>query len=169
MMYARFEHQGRVRFGTVDQAQGSISEISGSPFDYSGAGGLSYPLNTVRILAPCQPSKIFAMALNYRDHLHGQEAPADPHVFVKVPSAVVGPSDEIILPAGAGRVDEEAELVVVIGKRCKNVSRSEAFGCVLGYTCGNDVSARVWQKLDRNWWRAKSSDTFAPIWALDPH
>jgi len=163
MTYARFEHQGRVCFGTVDEAQGNVTEISGTPFGHLGEKGPTRPLHAVRILAPCQPSKIFAVALNYRDHLHGQEAPAEPNIFLKVPSSVVGPEDAILLPPGAGRVDEEAELVVVIGKRCKNVPRSKALTCVLGYTCGNDVSARVWQKSDRNWWRAKSSDTFAPI------
>lgn len=163
MTYARFEHQGHVRFGVVDAALEIVHEISGTPFGDPGKHGPARPLSDVRLLAPCLPSKIFGLAFNYRDHLHGQEAPGEPQIFLKVPSALIGPGQAIVLPSGAGRVDEEAELVVVIGKRCRGVARMDALDCVLGYTCGNDVSARVWQKSDRNWWRAKSSDTFAPI------
>ena len=76
---------------------------------------------------------------------------------------MIGPGEPIVLPRGQGRVDEEAELVVVMGRRCRGVGRTEALSHVLGYTCGNDVSARVWQKNDLNWWRAKSSDTFSPL------
>jgi 2-keto-4-pentenoate hydratase/2-oxohepta-3-ene-1,7-dioic acid hydratase in catechol pathway len=163
LTYARFELQGRVRFGTLDPSRESVTEISGTPFGDPGEPGRSHALRDVRLLSPCQPSKIFALALNYRDHLHGEAPPAEPHVFVKIPSALAAPGDVIVLPSGAGRVDEEAELVVVMGRKCRGVSRKEAVHYVLGYTCGNDVSARVWQKTDRNWWRAKSSDTFAPV------
>jgi 2-keto-4-pentenoate hydratase/2-oxohepta-3-ene-1,7-dioic acid hydratase in catechol pathway len=117
----------------------------------------------VRLLAPVSPSKIFALAHNYADHLQGKSPPREPQVFLKVPSSVIGPEDTIVLPRGQGRTDEEGELVVVMGRRCRSVSRSEALAYVLGYTCGNDVSARVWQKNDLNWWRAKSTDTFSPL------
>jgi 2-keto-4-pentenoate hydratase/2-oxohepta-3-ene-1,7-dioic acid hydratase in catechol pathway len=120
-------------------------------------------LEAVRLLAPCRPTKIFALALNYRDHLAGREPPKEPQVFLKVPSAAIGPGEAIVLPQGQGRVDAEAELVVVMGKRCRAVSRADAADFILGYTCGNDVSARGWQKTDQHWWRAKSSDTFAPF------
>ena len=109
------------------------------------------------------PPRSFALAHNYGDHLQGKAPPSEPQVFLKVPSSVINPGETIVLPSGQGRVDEEAELVVVMGKRCKAVRRADALDYVLGYTCGNDVSARVWQKTDLNWWRAKSSDTFSPF------
>jgi len=172
MRIIRYEADGRARWGVVDEARGdSVREISGSPFGLreTTSSGLaegepaSHPLASVRVLAPCSPSKIFALAHNYADHLHGRPAPKEPQVFLKVPSSVIGPGDTIVLPQGQGRVDEEAELVVVMGKRCRSASAAEALSYVLGYTCGNDVSARAWQKSDLNWWRAKSTDTFSPI------
>ena len=122
-----------------------------------------YELAANPVLAPAVPSKIFALAHNYRDHLQGRPEPKEPQIFLKVPSSVISPGEPIVLPRGQGRVDEEGELVVVMGTRCRSVRREDALRCVLGYTCGNDVSARVWQKNDLNWWRAKSSDTFSPL------
>ncbi len=173
MTYARFEHQGRVSYGIVDERAGTVRPIDGTPFDGESRPGAPVPLAEVRLLSPCVPSKIFALAHNVRSHLHGKPEPQEPQVFLKVPSAVIAPGETIVLPQGQGRVDEEAEVVVVIGKRCRAVTPARALDFVLGYTCGNDVSARVWQKNDLNWWRAKSSDTFAPIgpWivtGLDP-
>jgi 2-keto-4-pentenoate hydratase/2-oxohepta-3-ene-1,7-dioic acid hydratase in catechol pathway len=103
------------------------------------------------------------MALNYKSHLGGHEAPKRPEPFFKVPSCIIGPGEPIVLPKGTSRVDEEAELVVVIGRKCSKVSKARALDYVFGYTCGNDVSARDWQRNDIQWWRAKSSDTFGPI------
>jgi 2-keto-4-pentenoate hydratase/2-oxohepta-3-ene-1,7-dioic acid hydratase in catechol pathway len=165
MTYARFEAEGRVSFGVVEA--GAVREIHGFAGEPRG-GARSFPLSSVRLLAPCLPSKIFALAFNYTDHLAGRTPPGEPQVFLKVPSSVIGPGDTIALPppgglSAPGRIDEEGELVVVMGRRCSRVSRGEALGFILGYTCGNDVSARGWQKADLNWWRAKSSDTFSPI------
>lgn len=163
MRYARFEHGGRIAFGILEEGTRYVREIYGTPFGDPGRPGSVHLVETVRILAPCRPSKIFALAHNYRDHLEGKEPPREPQIFLKVPSAVIDPGEPILLPSDQGRVDEEGELVVVMGRRCRGVSRDDAMRYVLGYTCGNDVSARVWQKNDLNWWRAKSSDTFAPI------
>jgi 2-keto-4-pentenoate hydratase/2-oxohepta-3-ene-1,7-dioic acid hydratase in catechol pathway len=163
MKYARFEHGGRVAYGVLEEGTRFVREIYGTPFGDAGRPGAAHPLDSVTLLAPCRPSKIFALAHNFHDHLHGKEPPREPQVFLKVPSSVIDPGESIVLPREAGRVDEEAELVVVIGRRCRGVRPEEAMRFVLGYTCGNDVSARVWQKNDLNWWRAKSSDTFAPI------
>ena len=171
MTYARFEQEGSVSFGIVDK--GVVREIRGAPWETAAGAatetGRSFPLPKVRLLPPCAPSKIFALAFNYVDHLHGRQYPAEPQIFLKVPSATIGPEETIVLPphageelpGGPGRVDEEGELVVVMGSRCRGVSRAQAMRHVFGYTCGNDVSARAWQKNDLNWWRAKSSDTFA--------
>jgi 2-keto-4-pentenoate hydratase/2-oxohepta-3-ene-1,7-dioic acid hydratase in catechol pathway len=163
MKYARFEHGGRTAFGILEEGTRYVREIYGSPFGDPGRPGSVHPVDAVKLLAPCRPSKIFALANNFRDHLHGKQAPTEPQIFLKVPSSVIDPGASIILPRGQGRVDEEAELVVVIGKRCRGVPRADALRYVLGYTCGNDVSNRAWQKNDLNWWRAKSSDTFSPI------
>ena len=163
MKYARFELGGRVAYGILEEDNRFVREMYGTPFGDVGRPGSAHPLESVRILAPCRPSKIFGLAHNYRDHLHGSEPPREPQIFLKVPSAVIDPGETIILPRGQGRVDEEAELVVVMGKQCRNVGPEQAMRYVLGFTCGNDVSARAWQKNDLNWWRAKSSDTFAPF------
>jgi 2-keto-4-pentenoate hydratase/2-oxohepta-3-ene-1,7-dioic acid hydratase in catechol pathway len=142
---------------------GTVRELAASPFEGVKTTSAVRSLAEVRLLAPCVPSKIFALAHNYGSHLQGKPGPKAPQVFLKVPSSVISPGETILLPTGQGRVDEEAELVVVMGKRCKGVRRADALHYVLGYTCGNDVSARLWQKNDLNWWRAKSSDTFCPL------
>ena len=166
MRIARYEAEGRARWGLIEPETGPaerVRDLDGDPFTEVTPTASVRPLSSVRLVAPCRPSKIFALAHNYADHLPGKAPPREPQVFLKVPSSVIGPGDAIVLPRGQGRIDEEGELVVVMGRRCRSVSRSEALSAVLGYTCGNDVSARVWQKNDLNWWRAKSTDTFAPL------
>lgn len=162
MQYARFQDSGgRPSWGIVEGDR--LRPLTGSPFSGGKSAGRPRPLAEVRLLAPAEPARVFALAWNYGDHLDGREAPKEPQVFLKLPSCVIAPQDAIVLPPGAGRVDEEAELVAVVGKPCRSVTPGEAAGCVFGYTCGNDVSARVWQKNDLQWWRAKASDTFAPL------
>ncbi len=143
-----------------------LRPIVGSPFGRWRSGEETVPLSRVRLLAPVRPSKILAVALNYRSHLDQfdqSSAPANPELFIKPPSAVIGPEEAIVLPATAGQVDYEGELVAVIGRRARDLTPDEALAYVLGYTCGNDVSARDWQQADLQWWRAKGCDTFAPL------
>jgi len=118
-----------------------------------------------RLLAPALPGKIVAVGLNYRDHARemGIETPKEPILFLKPAGSVVGPGQDIIYPSQSSRVDYEAELGVVILKRCKNVRADQAREVILGYTCFNDVTARDLQVLDGQWTRAKSFDTFCPI------
>ena len=104
-----------------------------------------------------------AIGLNYKSHLGDREPPKVPEPFFKTPSCVVGQSDAIVLPRESNLVQEEAELAVVFGKRCRGATRANALDYVFGYTCANDVSERNWQSGDLQWWRAKSSDTFGPI------
>src|SRR6476469_2075744 len=125
---------------------------------------------TVRkLLAPLQPTAILCIGLNYRRHAEETKAkiPQWPVVFMKSPGAVQNPGDPIELPVKlkSTQVDYECELAVVIGKKCKNVKRSDALNYVLGYTCGNDVSARDWQKEfgGSQWCRGKTFDTFCPL------
>lgn len=123
------------------------------------------PLHETRLLAPCTPTKIVAVGLNYRAHAAelGMPLPNEPLLFIKPSTAVIGHGDAIVYPAMARRVDYEAELGVVIGAVCKNILPEEAGRFVLGYTCCNDVTARDLQKKDGQFTRSKGFDTFAPV------
>lgn len=157
--------RGEVRFaaqqqhGTFDIEGDALNEYSISP----------QPAQIDKILAPIVPSAILCIGLNYRQHAAetGAKIPDVPILFIKNPSALQNPNDPILLPRHlrSDEVDYEGELAVVIGKTCKNVSREQALDYVLGYTCGNDVSARDWQKKwgGGQWSRGKSFDTFAPL------
>ncbi len=116
-------------------------------------------------LPPCDCSKIVCVGLNYRDHVKEMkhDMPSEPVIFLKPPTAMVGHNGEIVIPHGARRVDYEAELAIVIGKKAKCVSASEADQYIYGYTCLNDVTEREIQKRDGQWTRAKGFDTFAPV------
>jgi 2-keto-4-pentenoate hydratase/2-oxohepta-3-ene-1,7-dioic acid hydratase in catechol pathway len=121
----------------------------------------------VELLAPVEPPNILAIGRNYRGHVAeaGEATPKAPILFIKANTALAGPNQPILLPRiASNEVDYEAELVVVLGRRAHNVSESEALDYVLGYTCGNDVSARDCQhRIDKQWARGKSFDTFAPL------
>jgi len=172
MKIARFEAEGTVSYGIVEGD--AVKVISGSPFEELTETGDTHALSSVRLLAPVpRPGKILAMALNYRSHVGGGTEPSRPEPFFKTATSIVGPGDDIVIPPDTEQVHEEGELVAVIGRRARNVSESKALDYVLGYTCGNDVSARDWQQADIQWWRAKSSDTFSPtgpfiVTDLDP-
>src|SRR5262249_41448911 len=134
--------------------------------------GRSFSMNDVRFLAPCRPSKIIAVGLNYKDHIteFGRtEIPTEPVLFLKATSAVNGLNDAVRISTGGSPVGYEAELAVVIGKQGHNIPEAEAANYILGCTCLNDVTARALQKKDGQWARAKSFDTFAPIgpWIAD--
>ncbi len=123
------------------------------------------PLADVTLLAPCQPSKIVCVGRNYVEHAaeHGAEVPAEPLIFLKPPSAVIGPDQAVILPPLSQRVEHEAELVVVIGRQARHLQVANALDAVLGYTCGNDITARDLQRRDGQWSRAKGFDSFCPL------
>ena len=161
MKFARYEAHGEIAYGVVEGDV--VRQITSTPFEEYKITDHQHPLSQVKLLAPCTPAKIFFMGGNYLDHLGGSEPPKEPQVYYKMPNAIMGIGDTIVLPKNAGRVDEEAEAVAVIGRRCSKASKADALNYVLGYTCGNDVSAREWQSNDGSMWRGKSSDTFAPI------
>jgi 2-keto-4-pentenoate hydratase/2-oxohepta-3-ene-1,7-dioic acid hydratase in catechol pathway len=165
MRIARYESGGVVRFGRIDPAAGTIREIEGAPFEGVRARGPERPLDEVRLLAPVSPGKIVAVGLNYRDHAKevGMAIPQEPLLFLKAPTAVVGPGAEIVYPRQSQRVDYEAELAVVIGRKAKNVKARDAAAHILGYTCSNDVTARDLQVKDIQFARSKGFDTFAPL------
>ena len=126
----------------------------------------SLPVREARLLAPVEPSKIVCVGRNYAAHASemGNEVPKEPMIFLKTPSSVVGTDEPIVLTRYSSHVDHEAELAVIIGKRCSQLSDSDdALSYVLGYTCLNDVSARDLQKSDVQFTRAKGFDTFCPV------
>lgn len=168
MLFARFRHHDTVSHGIVEGDR--VTPVEGDLFGEHKRVGDAVALAEVRLLAPVIPPKILAAAVNYPSHVatakaivNKDEAPAVPQLFLKPSSSVIGPGDTIVLPAGAPRVDAEGEMVAVIGRACRRVSADRALDYVFGYTCGNDVSARHWQRDDVQWWRAKGSDTFTPI------
>ncbi|MCX9009561.1 MAG: fumarylacetoacetate hydrolase family protein [Candidatus Methanoperedens sp.] len=125
----------------------------------------TFRLPDLQLLPPAQPSKIICVGLNYRDHARELDMPIpdEPVLFLKPPSAVIGPLGRIVYPLTISRIDYEGELAVVIGKRCKNIRASETGSVIMGYTCFNDVTARDIQKKDGQWTRSKCFDTFAPV------
>ncbi|HOL17860.1 MAG TPA: fumarylacetoacetate hydrolase family protein [Bacillota bacterium] len=127
--------------------------------------GRTFELAAVKLLAPCQPSKVVCIGLNYRSHAEevGQEIPKIPIIFMKPSTAVIGPQKEIIYPPQSRRVDYEAELAVVIGRKAHRVKSTQALNYVFGYTCGNDVTARDKQPARGQWTYAKGFDTFCPL------
>jgi 2-keto-4-pentenoate hydratase/2-oxohepta-3-ene-1,7-dioic acid hydratase in catechol pathway len=164
MQFVRFRVNNEVHYGILEDER--IRVMAGTPFEADPTGrltGQTFSLSEVRLLAPVMPGKILAAAVNYPSHAINSPVPTKPELFLKPPSSVIGPEEPVIIPADAGRVDAEGELVAVIGRRARNVRPEEALNYVLGYTCGFDISARVWQRGDRQWWRAKGSDTFSPI------
>lgn len=160
--------QGSITYGWV--LDGQFQPLHGSPFDGRSlselaAAGPAYALEQVGLLAPCQPSKVLCIGRNYVEHAaeHGVDVPTEPLLFLKPPSAVVGPDAAVVLTPLSRRVEHEAELVVVIGQRARHLTPERAMEVVLGYTCGNDVTARDLQRQDGQWSRAKGFDTFCPL------
>lgn len=159
--HVRYQVQGRTAYGLLKNE--TVYELKGSIFDRPEKTRETYPLAKLKLLAPCEPTKILAAAFNYSSHLGDRPKPKKPELFFKAPSAILEPGGSIVIPPGTNRCDYEGELVIVIGKKAKNVSVKEAPNYIFGVTCGNDVSARDWQQEDVQWWRAKGSDTFAPL------
>lgn len=137
--------------------------VRGGPFGRLNPTGERIPLSEIQLLAPVRPTKIVAIGVNYHTHVGDRTVPSEPQPFLKAPSSLIGPGEPILLPKDAGRIDEEAEIVAVIGRRARNLDEHQVDRHILGYTCGNDVSARDWQRDDLQWWRAKSSDTFTSV------
>ncbi len=163
MRIVRFAYQGRTGYGILEGEK--INVLWSTPFDGLDTTSELMSLPEVTLLAPCEPSKIVAIGLNYRDHAveFGHPIPEEPLLFLKPSTAVIGPDAEIVYPRMSRRVDYEAELGVVIGKTCRHVAEQDFQDYVLGYTCFNDVTARDLQKKDGQFTRSKSFDTFAAL------
>lgn len=152
------------RFGIVEGER--VEEISSGLLGRPERSGRSWPLESVRLLPPCTPSKIVCVGRNYAEHAAelGNRLPKEPLIFLKPPSSVIGPDEPIVIPKISRRVDYEGEIALVIGRECARLGPSEdSRPFILGFSCLNDVTARDLQKLDEQFTRAKGFDTFCPF------
>lgn len=180
MKFGRFEHNGKVFYGIVEGE--AVYELDGSPFDNYRKTDRRHPLAALKTLLPCMPHNFYCAGLNYAAHIEwanqrtggNRKLPEKADVGYRSPNALIAAGEAIVIPADSpGPVQFEGELVAVIGKKARNLSEADALSCVLGYTLGNDLSERTWQKADRTLWRAKNCDTFKPmgpfiVTGLDP-
>ncbi len=164
MKIYRFRHRKKIFWGVLKEE--NLYPIRGSIFNDFQVEERGVPIGSVSLLPPVQPSKIVAVGVNYRDHAleMGRPLPEEPLLFLKPPSAVIGPNEEILYPSQAKRVDYEGEVAVVIKKKARLLTeKDDANMFILGYTCFNDVTARDLQFKDIQFTRAKSFDTFASV------
>ena len=170
MKWCRFDAGNGPAYGIIEGD--TIVQVEGSPFgDYSKTEK-TQPLGSTKLLVPVIPPTFYAAGINYPEHvtwaanMRGEEPnlPTKADVGYRAINALIAQDEAIVVPKDATeQVQYEGELVVVIGKECKNVTQDEALDYVLGYTIGNDVSERTWQRGDRTLWRAKNTDTFKPM------
>lgn len=165
MRLVRYAWKDETGFGELRDDQ--IWPWTGSPLTGGAVAGNRQPiaLKAATLLVPCEPSKIIGIGRNYAEHAaeHAAEVPTAPLMFLKAPSSLLGPDQPIVLTPLSQQVEHEAELAVVIGRRCRDVAPDDVASVILGYTCANDVTARDLQRQDGQWARAKSFDTFCPL------
>jgi 2-keto-4-pentenoate hydratase/2-oxohepta-3-ene-1,7-dioic acid hydratase in catechol pathway len=162
--YIRYSTTSGTAYGILEGD--TVHEISGGLFDGRTPTGVTHALREVKLLAPIEPGKILAVGRNYKSHLGTRPQPETPEMFYKPPTSLQSPEGPIVIPRDATDVHSEGEMVVVVGKKLSRAGADQAREAVFGVTAGNDVSERVWQngeKKDLQWWRAKGSDTFAPL------
>ncbi|WP_035958916.1 fumarylacetoacetate hydrolase family protein [Bryobacter aggregatus] len=162
--YIRYQHAGRISWGRLEGEQ--ITPLSNAPYLNGRPLGSKKALREVKLLAPADPSKVFAVGLNYKSHIGNRTAPREPEIFYKPTTCLVASGEPIVIPAGAKNVHYEGELVLVLAKGGRNLNLAQASAAIFGATCGNDVSERDWQNgkdKDLQWWRAKGSDSFGPL------
>ena len=170
MQWCRFQAGQKIAHGIIEND--TVIEVTGGPFESYTKTSTTYPLSGVKLLVPVIPPTFYAAGINYREHVtemakrRGVEPqfPENADVGYRANNALVANDEPIVIPKDATElVQYEGELVAVIGKKCKRVSESEALDYVFGYTIGNDVSERTWQRGDRTFWRGKNADTFKPM------
>jgi 2-keto-4-pentenoate hydratase/2-oxohepta-3-ene-1,7-dioic acid hydratase in catechol pathway len=170
MRWIRFTAEGRTAHGILEGD--SIAEVAGDPFAGHAATGRRHALDAVKIELPFQPRTFYCAGLNYVEHVlevarkRGEKAniPQQADIGYRANNALIAHDETVIIPADAtDKVQYEGELVAVIGREAKHRSEADALSCVLGWTIGNDVSERTWQRSDRTLWRAKNTDTFKPM------
>ncbi|NRA19112.1 MAG: fumarylacetoacetate hydrolase family protein [Oceanospirillaceae bacterium] len=159
----RYEYQQQISYGQVIGEQ--IQPLSGELFATLTATGKPIPLSGVKLMLPITPQKVFAVGMNFASHM-SSPSNAPPPLFLKLPSALILSGEVVHLPADASNVHFEGELVLVIGKRAKNVTQAQAKDVIFGVMVGNDITERNWQGSDLQWMRAKASDGFGPLSAM---
>ena len=164
MRICRVALDDELHYGVVEG--NAVALLSSHPFGPFEPDGRVLPLDDVRLVAPVLPSKVIAVGKNYLEHVRemgGDTPPAEPMIFLKPSTAVIGPGEPILLPWQSEQVEHESELAVVIGRLCRDVPEDRVDEVVLGYTCANDVTARDLQRTDGQWGRAKGFDSFCPL------
>jgi 2-keto-4-pentenoate hydratase/2-oxohepta-3-ene-1,7-dioic acid hydratase in catechol pathway len=170
MIWCRFQDNGSAKYGVVDGEQ--ITVVNGEPWGEHNVTGRRRSLSSVTLLPPAIPSTFFCVGLNYSAHIeHARERgnpvaklPDRPEVGYRANNALIGHGDSIVVPPDLdASLEAEPEIVAVIGRPLRHASREEAKDGIFGWTIGNDVSARTWQRNDRTFWRAKNCDTFKPM------
>tara|TARA_B100000676_G_scaffold52221_1_gene51546 strand:+ start:284 stop:1066 length:783 start_codon:yes stop_codon:yes gene_type:complete len=168
--WARYISDGKTFYGIYENEE--INEVRGSPFEGYTLSNIKHKISDVKLLAPVIPPTFYAAGINYERHIReaaeilGRDPilPEKADIGYRAANAIIAHDEPILIPKDATeKIQYEAELVVVIGKEVKNVSRENSLECILGYTIGNDVSERTWQAQDRTMWRAKNTDTFKPM------
>jgi len=170
MRWARFDQKGTATYGVVEGDR--IIPVRGSPFEAWERTSAKLALSDVKLLVPVVPPTFYAAGLNYAEHVKeaaeklglAVSLPTQADIGYRANNALIAHGENIVIPSDAtDAVQYEGELVAVIGRKCKNLTRENALSAVMGYTIGNDVSERTWQKGDRTLWRAKNTDTFKPM------
>jgi len=159
--YVRYQSGAATSYGILEGD--AIRELRGDLFANPQPTGKRVRLADVKLLAPVDPGKVIAVGLNYKSHLGERPTAEYPGLFTKYPTSIIPTGADIVLPSDSKNAHYEGEMVIVMGKRAKNVSRADAKSHVFGVTVGNDVSERDWQRADLQWFRAKASDTFGPL------
>jgi len=168
--WARYISDGKTFYGIYENEE--INEVRGSPFEGYTLSNIKHKISDVKLLAPVIPPTFYAAGINYERHIReaaeilGRDPilPEKADIGYRAANAIIAHDEPVLIPKDATeKIQYEAELVVVIGKEVKNVSRENSLECILGYTIGNDVSERTWQAQDRTMWRAKNTDTFKPM------
>jgi len=170
MKWCRFEINGKNNYGIINGD--TVTLVEGSPFETYQFTPTKHALNNVKLLIPVVPKTFYCVGINYSDHIIKSAAkrgidpvfPPKPDIGYRANNALIAHGENIVKPVDSGdKFQYEGELVVVIGKEGRNISKDTALDYVLGWTIGNDVSERTWQRNDRTMWRAKNSDTFKPM------
>lgn len=170
MRWIRFTAEGRTAYGILEGDR--IAEVAGDPFKGYEATPRRHGLSAVKIEVPVIPPTFYCAGLNYVEHVKEGAAkrgevpniPTRPDMGYRAANALIAHGETIVIPADATeKVHYEGELVAVVGKKAKNLTEENALSCLLGWTIGNDVSERTWQKSDRTFWRSKNTDTFKPM------
>jgi 2-keto-4-pentenoate hydratase/2-oxohepta-3-ene-1,7-dioic acid hydratase in catechol pathway len=170
MKWCRIELESGPAYGLVED--GEVAILDRAPFEGGERTGARYPLAAVKLLPPATPPNFYAAGINYRAHIewansyHGMtlKPPEQADIGYRSANALIGSGADIVVPGDSpGPVEYEGELVAVVGRKAKHLSADEALGCIAGYTLGNDISERTWQRGDRTLWRGKNIDTFKPM------